>query len=73
MAIRRGIEGNVRVVFNIQKSGAVSNIRISGGHITLQKAAKKAIQRSFPIAVPAKLRSSLPMRNVVLTIGFKLK
>lgn len=73
VAVRRGIEGHVRIVFDIQKSGAVTNIRISGGHITLQKASKSAIQRSFPIAVPLKLRSSLPIRNVALTLGFTIR
>ncbi len=73
VALRRGLEGRVHVVFDIQKSGAVSNIRISGAHSILQKATKRAIEKSFPIAIPAKLRSSLPIRNVALTIGFRIR
>jgi len=73
VALRRGLEGDVHVVFDIQKSGAVSNIRIGGAHSILQKATKRAIEKSFPIAIPAKLRSSLPIRNVALTIGFRIR
>lgn len=73
IALRRRIEGRVRVVFNIQKNGSVSNIRVSGANKILQKAVKDAIKRSFPVVVPSKLRATLPIKNISISIGFQIK
>ncbi|MEA3419008.1 MAG: energy transducer TonB [Campylobacterota bacterium] len=72
-AIKRNIQGRVRVSFDIQKNGTVSNIRVSGASPMLQRAAKKSIRRSFPVAVPKKLKGEMPLRNVSINLDFKLK
>ncbi|HHD72527.1 MAG TPA: TonB family protein, partial [Epsilonproteobacteria bacterium] len=47
-AIKRNIQGRVKVVFDIEKNGRVSHIRVSGGSKLLQRAARKSVSRSFP-------------------------
>jgi len=72
MALRRHIQGAVKVKFDITSSGEVSNIRYLNGKKILQKGAKKAIEKSFPITVPNSLKSELPINDIYLTIHFNI-
>ncbi len=73
IAKRRNIQGTVHVVFDIDKSGQISNIRTSGASKILQKAARKSILKSSPFNVPSILSSRFPMNNVSINIDFKLQ
>ena len=72
MALRRRIQGNVSVKFDITASGTVSNIRFISGKSILQKSVKNAIQQSFPISIPSVLKSELPIKNISVTIHFNI-
>ena len=72
MALRRHTEGSVGVMFDIGANGNVSNIRFLNGKSILQKSVRKAVTRSFPISIPANIRSEFPMYNISVTINFKI-
>jgi protein TonB len=72
MALRRHIQGAVKIKFDITSSGNVSNIRYINGKKILQKGARKAIEKSFPMAIPSYLRSELPIKDIYLTIHFNI-
>ena len=72
MALRRHIEGTVGIMFDIGANGSVSNIRFLNGKSILQKSVRKAVLRSFPIAIPSNLRSELPMYNISVNVNFKI-
>jgi protein TonB len=72
MALRRHIQGAVKIKFDITSSGDVSNIRYINGKKILQKGARKAIEKSFPMNIPSSLRSELPIKDIYLTIHFNI-
>ena len=72
MALRRHMEGSVGVMFDIGVNGNVSNIRFLNGRSILQKSVRKAVTHSFPIAIPANIRSEFPMYNISVTINFRI-
>jgi len=72
MALRRHTEGSVEVMFDIGANGNVSNIRFLNGRSILQKSVRKAVTRSFPISIPANIRSEFPMYNISVTINFRI-
>ena len=72
LALRRHIEGSVRVKFNIDLNGDVSNIRFVSGKSILQKSVRKAVLNSFPINIPQKLREELPINNISVTVNFTI-
>ena len=72
MALRRHIQGAVKIKFDITVNGDVSNIRYINGKKILQKGARKAIEKSFPITIPSSLRSELPIKDIYLTIHFNI-
>jgi len=72
-AKRMGIEGKVRVIFDIDKSGNVLNIRTSNAPNILKKAVIRAIRKSFPVAIPQKLQSLFPLKDISVNIFFKLR
>jgi len=73
MALRRHIQGSVSVIFDIQSSGSVSNIRFNSGKTILQKAVKESIQKSFPMAIPSKLSTLFPIHDVTVSINFEIE
>jgi len=73
MALKRHIQGSVRVKFDITSSGNVSNIQYLNGKRILQKGARRAIEKSFPITIPSSLRSELPINDIYLTIHFNIQ
>jgi len=72
MALRRHIQGTVKVRFDITASGDVSNIRYINGKSILQKGARKAIERSFPMDIPNYLRSEFPINDISVSIHFHI-
>jgi len=72
MALRRHIQGTVKVRFDITASGNVSNIRYINGKSILQKGARKAIERSFPMDIPNYLRSEFPINDISVSIHFNI-
>jgi protein TonB len=72
LALRRHIEGSVRVKFDIDLNGDVSNIRFVSGKSILQKSVRKAVLNSFPINIPQKLREELPINNISVTVNFTI-
>ncbi len=72
MALRRHVEGSVGVMFDIGANGDVSNIRFLNGKSILQKSVRKAVTQSFPISIPANIRSEFPMYNISVTVNFRI-
>jgi len=72
MALRRHIQGSVRVKFTITSTGEVANLRYLSGKTILQKGARRAIEKSFPLNVPSNLKSELPIKDIYLTIHFNI-
>lgn len=72
MALRRHIEGSVKVKFDITTNGSVNNIRFLSGKTILQKSVRKAITKSFPISIPSSLKDQFPMYNISVTVNFKI-
>jgi len=72
MALRRHIQGTVKVRFDITASGDVSNIRYINGKSILQKGARRAIEKSFPIDIPNYLRSEFPINDISVSIHFNI-
>jgi len=73
IALRRHIEGSVKVRFDLTTSGDVSNIRFLEGKTILQKGVRKAILRSFPLNIPFELQNELPMYNISVTVNFNIR
>ena len=73
IAKRRNIQGRVKVTFDIDQNGQISNIRTNGGSKILQKAARKSVLKSAPLTVPSALYGQFPMQNVSINIDFKLQ
>ena len=72
MALRRHIQGSVKVKFDITSNGNLSNIQFINGKTILQKSVRKAIEKSFPISIPNSLRSELPIHDIYITIHFNI-
>jgi len=72
MALRRHIQGAVKVKFDITSNGSVSNIQFINGKTILQKSVRKAIEKSFPINISNSLKSELPIHDIYITIHFNI-
>jgi len=59
-AKRLGIEGLVRVTFDINSDGDVSNIRTSDAPNILKGAVIRAVKESFPVDIPDNIASIFP-------------
>jgi protein TonB len=51
-ARRRGMEGEIQVVFYLHRDGSISSLQIKGGSRVLRKAAKQAVQQSLALPPP---------------------
>ena len=54
-AVRRGIEGDIKISFTLLENGNVKDIKIISGKNIFKKSAIKSIQKSFPIKIDNKL------------------
>jgi protein TonB len=73
IAIQKHIEGVVQATFDIQKNGIISNIRLSGAPMILQKAVRQTLERCSPVAVDSSVAGKLPMHGITVSLDFKLK
>ncbi|HHD81934.1 MAG TPA: energy transducer TonB, partial [Campylobacterales bacterium] len=73
IAKRRGIEGSVKVRFDITASGNVTNIRFLNGKTIFQKSIRKTLQETFPVAIPNNVKADLPISNVNVTLHFNIR
>lgn len=53
-ARRRGMEGEIQVVFYLLRDGSIRDLQITGGSKVLRKAAKQAVQQSLALPPPPK-------------------
>ena len=72
-AIRRNIQGRVKVLFDIETDGNISNIRIETNSKILEKATRKCLNKSFPIKIPSEILDKFPKRNISVNIDFRLQ
>ena len=72
-AKKMGIEGAVRVTFDIDSNGNVLNIRASNAPNILKKAVIRAVKNSFPVNIPYSLKSLFPLRNISVKVFFRLE
>jgi protein TonB len=70
-ARRRGIEGEVKLKFNILANGCVKSIKMLSGKNIFEKSAVQAVQKSFPIVMNEKLYN-FP-KEFSITLVYKLK
>ena len=70
IAVRRGIQGEVKIQFTISKNGELLSFKILDGKKIFFKSISEAIQSSFPITPPNDIfTSSLDLK---LTLHYKL-
>ncbi|MCW8928152.1 MAG: energy transducer TonB, partial [Gammaproteobacteria bacterium] len=70
-ARRRGIEGEVEVVFSLQHGGGVSGLKVDGAHQVLLSAASDAVEAAQPLPAPPD-SLELPWQ-VLFTMRFTLR
>jgi protein TonB len=51
-ARRRGMEGEVKVVFYLHRDGSISDLQVTGSSRVLRKAAKQAVQQALSLPLP---------------------
>jgi len=73
LALRRHIEGDTKVRFDITSSGQVSNIRFISGKTLFHKSIRKTLQRTFPVNIPANMQGKLPIYDVSVTLHFNIR
>ncbi len=73
IALRRHIESDVKVRFDITATGQVSNIRFIRGKRVFYKSIKKTLARTFPVAIPSDMRGQLPISDVSVILHFNIR
>ena len=73
LALRRHIEGDTKVRFDITASGQVTHIRFINGKTIFHKSIRKTLQRTFPVNIPANMRGKLPIYDVSVTLHFNIR
>ncbi len=66
-ARKRGIEGIVKISFELLNNGDITNVLVSGGHRILRAAAKHAIDQTLPLQIPP------PYMQLPLEIHFSMR
>lgn len=69
-ALRRRMQGSVKVSFTILKNGTVSNVRVSGPKI-FHKSARTAVKSAAPFPTKA-FKVSLP-KSITITLHYKIR
>ena len=73
LALRRHIESDVKVRFDITASGGVSNIRCVNGKRIFYKSIRRTLEKSFPINIPKEMRAYLPIHDVSVVLHFNIR
>ena len=73
IAKRRHIEGSVKVRFDININGQVTNIRFINGKRIFQKSIKKTLAQCFPMSVPNNVKGELPIQDVSIVLHFNIR
>jgi len=73
LALRRHIEGDTKVRFDITASGEVTNIRFISGKTLFHKSIRKTLQRTFPVNIPTNMQGKLPIYDVSVTLHFNIR
>ena len=72
MALRRHVEGSVKIRFDITREGQVSNIRFINGKSIFHKSIRKTLERTFPVGIPSAMRGKLPISDVSVILHFNI-
>ena len=70
MAIKRGIEGIVKIKFMISKDGELLSFNIIEGKRVFKKSISKAVKNSFPLTPPKNLLTK--NTSLSLMINYRL-
>ena len=70
VAVRRGIQGEVKIQFTISKDGELLSYKILDGQKIFFKSISEAIQNSFPLTPPNDIFTS--NLDLKLTLHYKL-
>jgi len=73
IALRRHIESDVKVRFDITKQGMVTNIRFLQGKRIFQKSIRKTLNKTFPLNIPSNVQQSLPILDVTIVLHFNIR
>ena len=73
LALRRHVEGSVKVRFDITQQGQVTNIRFINGKSIFQKSIRKTLARTFPVGIPSNMRKELPISDVSVILHFNIR
>jgi len=73
IALRRHIEGAIKVRFDITKHGQVTNVRFIQGKRVFQKSVRKTLDRTFPVTIPANMKNKLPISDISVILHFNIK
>jgi len=73
IALRRHIEGAVKVRFDITQYGQIANIRFINGKTVFHKSIRKTLERTFPIGIPNSMKGKLPISDVSVILHFNIK
>ena len=73
IALRRHIESDVKVRFDITATGQVSNIRFISGKRVFYKSIRTTLANTFPVAIPSNMRGQLPISDVSVVLHFNIR
>ena len=73
IALRRHIESDVKVRFDITTTGQVSNIRFISGKRVFYKSIRTTLANTFPVAIPSNMRGQLPISDVSVVLHFNIR
>jgi protein TonB len=73
MALRRHVEGSVKIRFDIDQNGYVSNIRFINGKSIFHKSIRKTLEHTFPVGIPPQMRGKLPLSDVSVVLHFNIR
>ena len=73
IALRRHIESDVKVRFDITSTGQVSNIRFISGKRVFYKSIRATLAKTFPVAIPSNMRGQLPISDISVILHFNIR
>lgn len=73
IAIRRHIQGSIKVRFDLTRYAQVTNIRLINGKSIFYKEVKKTLRKTFPVKIPNNIKDELPMLDITVTLHFNFR